>query len=211
MTVDENPFAAVLAVVASLESTHSGSEHVCHALECTAQDAGLDVAGLLVAQVETTRHAKFDVQLPSRVAVDGERCAGALLVASDGSWLTTADDGEGACWVDALEVFGWEVLGKLTYVVLAMLFPFVSVARTRHAVATSATHTAEEVSYEHNDLSVLCVVELVESDGLATLVKDLQLAGFSESLLVGSGVTLTLFCSHICSGDVYKIGQVKSS
>jgi len=90
-----------------------------------------------------------------------------------------------------------------------MLFLFVSIARTRLAVATSVTYTAEEVSYKHDDLSVLCVVQLVERDGFATLVKNLQLAGLSESLLVGLGVTLTLFCSHICSGDDYGIVQVR--
>lgn len=92
------------------------------------------VAGLLVAQIETARHTKFDVQLSSRIAVDGERCASALFVASDGSWLATADDSEGACWVDALEVFGWEVLGELTYVVLAMLLLFVNIAHNRLVV-----------------------------------------------------------------------------
>jgi hypothetical protein len=158
MAVNKDPFATVLTVVTSLESTHSGSEHVWHALECTTQDAWLNVAGLLVAQIETARHAKFDVQLSSRIAVDGERCAGALLVASDGSWLTASDDSEGACWVDALEVFGREVFGELTYVVFAMLFTIVNMRRTHFIVATSATHTAEEVSYEHDDLSILCVV-----------------------------------------------------
>lgn len=103
------------------------------------------------------------------------------------------------------------MLGKLTHVVFAMLFLFVSIARIRLAVATSATYTAEEVSYEHDDLTVLCVVELIERDGLATLVKNLQLTGFSESFLVGFGVTLTLFCSHFCSGNDYGIGQVTSS
>lgn len=116
------------------------------------------VAGLLVAQIETARHTKFDVQLSSRIAVDGKRCAGALFVASDGSWLATTDYGKGARWVDALEVFGWEVLAELTYVVLAMLFLLVNIARTRFVIAILATHTTEEVSYEHNDLSIFCVV-----------------------------------------------------
>ena len=54
-----------------------------------------------------------------------------MLVTSDGSWLATPDDSEGACWVDALEVFGWEVLGELTYVVLAVLFTIVNMGK-RH-------------------------------------------------------------------------------
>ena len=116
------------------------------------------VAGLLVAQIETARHTKFDVQLSSRIAVDGERCAGALFVASDGSWLATTDYGKGARWVDALEVFGWEVLGELTHVVLAVLFTIVNMGRRPCIIATLATHTTEEVPYEHDDLSVLCVV-----------------------------------------------------
>lgn len=76
---------------------------------------------------------------------------------------------------------------------------------------TSATYTTEEVPYEHDDLSVLRVVELVESDGLATFVKNLQLTGLSERPLIGFRMTLTLLRGHICShanyGKTYVSGK----
>lgn len=68
------------------------------------------------------------------------------------------------------------------------------------------------MSYEHDDLSTLCVVELVESDGFATLVKKLQLTGLTKGLLVGFGMAFALFCSHLCRANDYGgPGQVRSS
>ena len=81
-----------------------------------------------------------------------------MLVTSDSGWFTTPNYSEGACWVDALEVFGWEVLGELTYVVLAVLFTIVNTGRRQFIAATSVTYATEEVPDEHDDLPVLCIV-----------------------------------------------------
>jgi hypothetical protein len=55
--VDKHPLSAVLAEVASLPDPRAGREHVAHALDRAAQDAGLDVGGLLVAHGQRARHA----------------------------------------------------------------------------------------------------------------------------------------------------------
>jgi len=68
----------------------------------------------------------------------------------------------------------------------------VNIEHARLDVTGSTTHATEEVSDEHDDLSVLCVVELIESDGLATLVENVELARLAESLLVGFGIGFTL-------------------
>jgi hypothetical protein len=68
----------------------------------------------------------------------------------------------------------------------------VNIDHARLDVIGSTTYATEEVSDEHDDLSVLCVIELIESGGLATLVKNLQLACLAKSLLVGFGVGFTL-------------------
>jgi len=47
--IDEDPLASVLAEVASLEDACAGREHVRHALERAAENAGLDVVRFLVA------------------------------------------------------------------------------------------------------------------------------------------------------------------
>ena len=96
------------------------------------------------------------------------------------------------------------MLGELTYIVLAVLFTIVNLGRRHFIDVTSATYTAEEVPYEDDDLSILCVVELIESDGFATFVKNLQLAGLSERLLIRFGMTLALLCGHICNYDNYR-------
>lgn len=52
------------------------------------------------------------------------------------------------------------------------------------------------MSDEDNDLSVLCIIELVERDGFATAIKDLQLAGLTEGLLIRFGIIAALFLRH---------------
>ena len=111
VAVDKHPLASVLAEIASLPDPRAGREHVGHALDRAAQDAGLDVGGLLVAHGQRARHAKLEVEFPGRVCVDVEGGAGALLVACDRCGLAAADNDEVGGRVDALEVFGREVLG----------------------------------------------------------------------------------------------------
>jgi hypothetical protein len=60
------------------------------------------------------------------------------------------------------------------------------------------------VSNEDDHAPAFCVIELVEGDGFATLVEDLQVASLSESLLVGVCMTATLFLRHDGRNDGYR-------
>lgn len=121
LAIHKHPLASVLTVITSFEHARTRRDHVRHALQRAAENARVDIAGLVVAHGETARHPKLGVQSARRVAVNGKWCPGTLFVACNRRWLTAADNSQSTRRIDTLEVSRWESLGEIAHVVFAVL------------------------------------------------------------------------------------------